>query len=377
MKLVESYVSKTLSSIVLVAMFIFGASIAQASNEHAEHGHKKSGEEKAFNAKDMIMHHISDAHEFHVVGDENSSIHFTLPLPIILYTDNGLVTFLSSEFQHDDHGHVVVEKNGASFVKSHEKIYQLNAGASHAEFDAHNHVTNGQKVLLDFSITKNVFSLFLSAIILLLIFTSVASHYKKGNQVPKGLASFIEPLIVFVRDEIVKPNIDAKKYEKFLPYLLTVFFFIWLNNLLGLVPFFPGSANVTGNIAFTMTLAVLTLLVTNINGTKDYWGHIFWMPGVPIPLRFLLAVIELVGVLTKPFALMVRLFANISAGHIIILSLFSIIFIFQDVSWAGLSAPLALFMNILELLVAFLQAYVFTMLSALFIGQAVEEHDHH
>ncbi|MCP4521519.1 MAG: F0F1 ATP synthase subunit A [Cytophagales bacterium] len=354
---------------MLLIMFVFGINVAQASDPtHNDNNHAK--EEKEFNATEMIMHHIKDAHDFHIAGD------LSLPLPIILFTDNGLVTFLSSEFHHNDDGHVVVSKNGANFVKVHEKIYQLNAGVSHAEFDAEHHIINGVSPL-DFSITKNTFSLMLSAIILLVIFMSVASHYKKGNQVPKGLASFVEPLIVFVRDEIVRPNIDPKKYERFLPYLLTIFFFVWLNNLLGLVPFFPGSANLTGNIAFTMTLAVLTLLVTNLSGTKDYWGHILWMPGVPLPLKPILAVIELVGVLTKPFALMIRLFANISAGHIIILSLFSIIFIFKDAAWAGLSAPLALFMNILELLVAFLQAYVFTMLSALFIGQAVEEHDHH
>ncbi len=376
MELAKSYVSKTLSSIILVTMFIFGASFAQASHGNTENEHKKGGEEEPFNSQEMIMHHIKDAHEFHVIGDENSPVHYTLPLPIILFTDNGLVTFLSSEFHHNDDGHVVVNKNGGSFVKVHEKIYQLNPGASHAEFDAEHHITNGSAPL-DFSITKNVFSLFLSAILLLLIFANVASHYKKGNQVPKGLASFIEPLIIFVRDDVIRPNIGEKKYEKFLPYLLSVFFFVWLNNLIGLVPFFPGSSNLTGNIAFTLTLAVFTMLVTNFNGTKDYWMHILWMPGVPVPLRPLLAVIELVGVLTKPFALMVRLFANISAGHIIILSLFSIIFIFKSVAWAGLSVPLALFMNVLELLVAFLQAYVFTMLSALFIGQAVEEHDHH
>lgn len=366
MKLAESSISKTLSSILLLAMFIFGTSIAKASGGHDEH----KGEDKPFDATEMIMHHIKDAHDFHVAGD------FSIPLPIILFTDNGLVTFSSAEFHHNDDGHVKVERNGLSFVKVHEKIYQLETGATAASFDEHHHIKNGIAPL-DFSITKNVFALFLSAIILLLVFTSVAANYKKGNQVPSGIASFVEPLIIFVRDEIVEPNIDSKNSHRFMPYLLTIFFFVWVNNLLGLVPFFPGGANLTGNIAFTMTLAVLTMLMTNLNGSKDYWGHILWMPGVPLPLKPILAVIELVGVLTKPFALMVRLFANITAGHIIILSLFSIIFVFKDAAWAGLSAPLGLFMNVLELLVAFLQAYVFTMLSALFIGQAVETHDHH
>lgn len=367
MKLAVTNISKILSSILLLMMLIFGTSIVKASGGHDEH---KEGEDKPFNPTEMIMHHIKDAHEFHVGGD------FSIPLPIILFTDNGLVTFSSSEFHHKDDGSVSVQKNGLSFVKYHEKIYQLETNAKSAIIE-HHHLTNGKAILLDFSITKNVFSLLLSAIILLLVFTSVASNYKKGNQIPSGIASFVEPLIIFVRDEIVKPNIDSKKSDRFMPYLLTIFFFVWVNNLLGLVPFFPGGANLTGNIAFTMTLAVFTMLMTNLNGSKDYWGHILWMPGVPTPLKPILAVIELVGVLTKPFALMVRLFANISAGHIIILSLFSIIFVFKDAAWAGLSAPLALFMNVLELLVAFLQAYVFTMLSALFIGQAVETHDHH
>jgi F-type H+-transporting ATPase subunit a len=237
------------------------------------------------------------------------------------------------------------------------------------------HLSNAKP--MDFSITKNVLSLFMGAILILLILLSVARYYKKNGAVaPKGIAKFLEPIIVMVRDDIAKANIDHHKYNKYVPYLLTVFFFIWLNNMLGLIPFLPGGANLTGNISVTLFLAVCTLLVTVFSGNKNYWGHIFWMPGVPVPMKFFMMPIELIGVLTKPFALMIRLFANITAGHIIVLALISIIFINKNVAWGGLSVPMALFISILELLVAFLQAFLFAMLSALFIGAAVEEAHH-
>ena len=186
----------------------------------------------------------------------------------------------------------------------------------------------------------------------------------------------MEPLVLFVRDDIAVPNI-GKKADKFLPYLLTVFFFIWINNLIGLVPFFPGSANLTGNISFTVTLALITFLITNFNGNKDYWKHIFATPGVPVWLAPIMIPVEIMGILAKPIALLIRLFANITAGHIIILSLISLIFIFKSVAIAPVSVGFVLFMNVLELLVAAIQAYIFTLLSALFIGMAVEEHEHH
>ncbi|MCL4133348.1 UNVERIFIED_CONTAM: hypothetical protein GTU68_017521 [Idotea baltica] len=214
----------------------------------------------------------------------------------------------------------------------------------------------------------------LASAILLLVFFSVAKACKKNEgKKPTGLQNAIEPFVNFVVDDIAKPNI-GHKYEKFIPYLCTVFFFILVLNLLGLVPIFPGSANVTGNIAVTLVLSVFTMIVTNINGTKDYWMHML-NPPVPAFLKPLMIPIELIGILTKPFALMVRLFANISAGHIIILSLVSLVFIFA--AGAAVAVPFVLFMNCIELLVAFLQAYIFTMLSALFIGLAVEEHEHH
>jgi F-type H+-transporting ATPase subunit a len=330
-------------------------------------GSKEKGGEEEFNVVDMIMHHIADSHEWHLWGEGEHSV--SIPLPVILYTDNGLVTFSSSEFHHDDTGHHIVTKDGMNFVRNHGKIYQLNAGETAVEFDAEHHILNGKKPL-DFSITKNVASMFISIIILLLIFISIARSYRK-SKVPTGFAGLMEPLILFVRDDIAKSLIDEKKYMKYVPYLLTLFFFIWVNNLLGLV---PTGANLTGNIATTMVLAVLTLLIVNFSGNAHYWKHIFWMPGVPVPMKLILAPIEFLGVFTKPFALMIRLFANITAGHIIILSLVSLIFIFQ---WAGTpSMLLAIFIMILEFVVAFVQAYIFTFLTALFIGMAVEDAHH-
>jgi F-type H+-transporting ATPase subunit a len=205
----------------------------------------------------------------------------------------------------------------------------------------------------------------------------VARSYKKNQLAPKGIAGFLEPLITFVRDDIARPNIGEKKYAQYMPYLLTIFFFIWINNLIGLIPFFPFSSNLTGNIYFTFVLAFITFIVTTLSGNKEYWGHIFNTPGVPVWLAPIMIPVEIIGMLTKPFALMIRLFANITAGHIIILSLISLIFIFESVAVSPISGAFVVFMTVLEMLVAALQAYIFTLLSALFIGQAVAEHDHH
>ena len=362
---------KKVVTTLFIAMISLSAFANHSVGESDAHANSANSGEKEFNAVEMIMHHIADAHEFHVVGD------VTVALPVILYTDKGIVTFMSSEFHHDDHGLHVVTKNGQRFIKNHEHIYfaseKADGHGSYVSLNEEDAVLNAAP--LDFSITKNVFSMMMSAILLLFIFLSVASAYKKKGvtSAPTGFQNLMETLILFVRDEIVRPNITSSKADKFVPYLLTVFFFIWINNMIGLVPFFPFSSNLTGNIAFTLTMAVCTMIITNLNGNKNYWGHIFWMPGVPSAMKIVLAPIELIGVFTKPFALMVRLFANITAGHIIILSLISVIFS-MGAAWASLSGPLALFMNVLELLVAFLQAYVFTLLSALFIGQAVDDH---
>ena len=331
--------------------------------------------EKKFNPTDLINGHIGDSHEFHIMDLGGHAISFYLP--VILWTDNGLVTFSSEQFHHDNSGEHVVKQGGQEFVRNNEIIFYKDKYDALTAKEKTEGAFNFDARPLNFSITKLVFSMFMSSIILLIIFLAVAKSYNKNKLAPKGLAGFLEPLIVFVRDDIARPNIGEKKYAKYMPYLLTVFFFIWINNLIGLIPFFPFSANLTGNIYFTFVLAFITLLITTFSGNKSYWGHIFNTPGVPFWLAPIMIPVELIGMLTKPFALMIRLFANITAGHIIILSLFSLIFIFETVAVSPISGAFVLFMSVLELLVAALQAYVFTLLSALFIGQAVEEHDHH
>ena len=323
-----------------------------------------SGKE-GFDAGQMILHHIYDSHEWHVFDWRGES--YSIPLPVIIYhEEKGLNIFMSSKFNHGkdvykgyklDHGNVV-------FIGGNGEIDGVQTG-----------------MIWDFSITKNVFSLFLSILILLLIFTTISKRYQvRKNQPPKGIQSLLEPIIIFVRDDIAKSAIGEKHYEKYLSFLLTVFFFIFLNNLLGLVPFFPGGANLTGNIAVPMVLASLVFIITTLSGTKYYWRHIFAMPGVPKPVLLILTPIEILGALLKPLVLMIRLFANITAGHIIILSFFSMIFIFGEMHPAAgygvsvFSSLFVLFMMTLELLVAFLQAYVFTLLAAMYFGAALEEH---
>jgi F-type H+-transporting ATPase subunit a len=281
--------------------------------------------------------------------------------------------FSSKEFHHDNSGEHEVAIDQQSFVRNNEVIYYKDKYKLLKEEDRG--AFNLSARPLDFSITKNVFSMFLSVIILFVLFFFTAKNYKNSNLVPKGIAGFLEPLVTFVRDDIAIPNI-GKKADKYTPYLLTVFFFVWINNLIGLIPFFPFSSNLTGNIFFTFVLAFITFLVTLFSGNKNYWSHIL-MPPVPKLLYPIMIPIEIIGIFTKPFALMIRLFANITAGHIIILSLVSLIFIFNSVAVAPISGVFVLFMSVLELIVAALQAYVFTLLTALFIGQAVEDHDHH
>ncbi|TCK83403.1 F0F1 ATP synthase subunit A [Albibacterium bauzanense] len=361
-------------------LFTFSTSSAQndiASTSSVESESLQELEkENGLDINNFILHHIADAHEFHFFGEgENwKGIYF----PIILLTDQGLVTFSAKNFQLDHDGVVVVEKNGQRFVRYHNKIYYASEEAEHGSFlsmttnEKGEHVVSNAKPW-DFSITKNVFTILLSIAALCFIFISVANSYKKREgKAPKGLQSLIEPIIIFVRDDIAKPNLGYK-YERYMPYLLTVFFFIWFNNMFGLVPFFPGGANVTGNIAVTMVLASITLLITLFSGNKAYWGHIF-RPNVPWWLYPLMIPVEIIGVFTKPIALMIRLFANITAGHILVLALISLIFVFESVAVAPASILFVLFISLIELLVAFIQAFIFTILSALFIGMAIEEH---
>ena len=335
----------------------------------------KSDETKEFDVNEMIMHHIKDAHEFHIMDIDGHAVSF--PLPIILWTDNGLVTFLSSEFNHDDSGKVIVERKGQEFIKYHEKIYYANNTDTdkYVYYDVSGNVAN--KKPLDLSITKMVFSMFLSMLLLVLIFVATARTYSKSKKgEPSGLGKFTEPLVMFIKDEVAMPMIGKKSYHKYMPFLLTLFFFIWINNVMGLIPFFPFSANLSGNIAFTFVLAAITFIITTIVANKDYWKHIFWMPGIPVPMKLFLAPIEFLGIFIKPISLMIRLFANISAGHIIILSLISLIFIFKSLWLAPASLFFSVFISLIEVLVVAIQAYIFTMLSALYIGSAIEEHEH-
>jgi F-type H+-transporting ATPase subunit a len=311
--------------------------------------------EDKFNTSQVIMEHIADGHDWHLWG--HTSIH----LPVILYTDKGLEFFSSGKFNH---GHDAFAGKHYTYSLVHEKVKIMTAdGQINDEASSH---------LIDFSITKNVASMMLSMLFLCLIFISVANAYKKrGIAAPKGLQSWLEPIIIFVRDEIARPNL-GDKYAKFMPYLLTVFFFIWMNNVLGLVPFFPGGANVTGNIAVTLVLALVTFVITTLNGTKTYWSHVF-TPHVPLWLYPLMIPVEIIGLFTKPFALMIRLFANITAGHILVLSLVCLIFIFKSMAVATVSVPFVVFISVIEMLVAFIQAFIFTILSALYIGMALEK----
>jgi len=353
-----------LKAIFLALVVVFLTSFSA----FASGGHDDHGKVEEFVPGDVIIHHVLDNHEIHIGN-------FHIPLPIILWDNGKLVGPFSSS-------HLRNGANYKGYVMSHEKIYSVGEG-NELKHDAEGHIDAPKP--LDFSITKSVMGVFITAILMMLIFFAVARGYKKREgQAPKGIQSALEPLIVFVRDEIAKPSIGPK-YNKFLPYLLTVFFFIWIANLLGLIPFI-GGFNVTGNIAVALVLALITFILTAANGNKDYWMHIFWTPGVPwwlkvpIPLMF---IIEFIGFLSKPIVLMLRLFANITAGHIIILAFVSLIFIFNNLYGAGggfgvsvVSVIFSIFMFCIELLVAFLQAYVFTLLSALYLGSAVEEHAH-
>lgn len=329
-----------------------------AEQSHAqEHASTDSSTEEAFDPSKVILHHIADAHDWHLFDktDAHGGVHpVSIPLPVLIWCQGRMHTFLSSAF---DHGHARPVSHGLTFL-----------------MDEHGHIAEASGLpVLDFSITKNVASMLLSIVILILLFGSMARSYSRSDQkLPGGLAKFLEPIILFIRDDIARPNIGEHRYQRYMPFLLTAFFFIWINNLLGLL---PTGANLTGNIAVSLVLAVFTMIITNWSGNKHYWGHIF-KPHVPLWLYPIMVPVELVGIFSKPIALTIRLFANITAGHIIILSLISLIFIFKSLAMAPVSLAFVLFMECLEMLVAVLQAYVFTLLSALFIGLATAEPEH-
>ena len=319
--------------------------------------------------KDYIDHHLLDGHSFDIMVSKNADgteNHIGFPLPVIFYDSaNGFHSFMSSEFHH---GEKPVESKGSYYTLSHEKIYKTDANGTMI-LDKDHHATNEK--MLDLSITKSVLMILVTSLIMILIFVGIARGYK-NSLVPSGAGKILEPVILFIRDDIAKPNI-GHNYKKYMGYLLTIFFFILFLNIFGLMPF---GINVTGNIAITFALALLTFLITQFTANKNYWQHIFWMPGLPWPMKIVMMPIEIIGLFIKPFSLLIRLFANMSAGHIIVMSLIALIYYFQNII-AGIAFPFLTFViYLLEVLVAFLQAYIFTMLSAVYFGMANEEHGH-
>ena len=325
-----------------------------------------AGNENKFDASRVIMEHIMDNHQFHLADIGGHSVSF--PLPIILYSkEKGFDAFMSSRFEH---GHASYH----GYKMEENKVIAVNE----------NGAVNEEVKVYDFSLTRNVVQMFIAVILLLIIMTNVARKYQKNGSMvaPSGFQNAVEPVITFVRDEVGKPNL-GNKYEKYMPYLLSVFFFILINNLVGLI---PGSANVTGNISFTLVLAVISLVVIVFSTNGHFWGHIFWPPGVPFLVKFILIPVEFAGVFIKPAALMIRLFANMVAGHIVIICFISLIFIFgamntgAGIGFSPVSLAFTVFIYFIELLVAFIQAFIFTNLTAVFIGQAFEtghaEHEH-
>ncbi|MCO6494606.1 MAG: F0F1 ATP synthase subunit A [Bacteroidetes bacterium] len=350
--LTEISVLKYSFSLIFFLLFFLISPSLKAESEPA---HKEK-----FQPGKMIMSHVKDAYDWHIMDINGKAI--SIPLPVIVYhPERGFDMFLSSKFHH-----------GHEPYKGYHLVYKEN------QFRYVLESVDGSS-FYNFSLTKNNTSIVMVSIIIMLIFFSVAKAYKRREgMAPKGFQSLIEPIILFVRDEIAKPSV-GKKYETFLPFLLTIFFFIWINNLFGIIPFFPGGANVTGNISITFVLALFTLVITIFSGNKVYWKHIL-LPDVPIWMYPILIPIEIMGIFLKPFVLMLRLFANILAEHIIALGFFSLIFIFGETSKAvGMSVGVfsvlfTVFMGLLSILVTFIQAYVFTLLSALYFGMATEEH---
>ena len=347
---------------ILVILFVLAPFFTWAQHEATETEH--GAESKREGIKAFIDHHLQDSHYFTFTEDEEAGSHYGIPLPVILW-DNGLKVFSSSEFHH---GETVAEVDGNYYALYHNKIYKTDAEGT-ITYDDHHHPENAKP--LDFSITKNVVTMLLVSLLMFLLFRGLAKSYRKNNGIATGIGRFFEPLVVFVRDEIAIPNIGEKNYKKYMSFLLTIFFFIWFLNLLGMTPL---GVNVTGNIAVTFGLALITFLITTFTANKNYWGHIFWMPGVPKLMRIVLAPIEVLGMFIKPFSLMIRLYANMTAGHVVLMSIIGLMFLFKNWIGSSLSFGLAFALSILELLVAALQAYIFTMLSALYFGMANEEH---
>jgi F-type H+-transporting ATPase subunit a len=365
--LVTGMMSKSLKSL-LVAVFsmvllVLSKGAVANGGDGDKQGEKK---EEKFDAATVIMEHIKDGHSFHFFTA--GEFHAAIPLPVILYSpQKGWSVFSSSHFGHEN------EETYQGYKLENGDVVAVNADGT----------VDKSIQVYDFSLTRNVVQMILALVLLVWLMIKIAGTYSKGQGLrtaPRGIQSLVEPVITFVRDDIAKPNL-GHKYEKYLPYLLTVFFFILINNILGLI---PGSANVTGNIAFTFVLAIISLVVILFSSNGHFWGHIFWPPGVPFLIKIVLVPVEFAGVFIKPVALMIRLFANMVAGHIIIISFISLIFIFgamnQVAGWgfSPFSILFTVFIYLIEILVAFIQAYIFTNLTAVFVGQAFEgSHDDH
>jgi F-type H+-transporting ATPase subunit a len=377
---------KSFAVAVFTIVFTFFLTPVFAQPDHKEDGKNGKPKKEAFNAKEIIFGHVLDAHEFHfmeIKNDDGTETPISIPLPVILYSpQRGMDFFMSSRFHHGEeayNNYIILTDKTIKERGLDPKKYsaqQIVAIDDKGEIDA-------SVTVYDLSLTRNVVQMLLALILFGWIMIKIAKRYKKGEGVttaPKGVQGFFEPIIIFIQDDVAKPNLGGA-YIKYLPYLLTVFFFILINNIFGLI---PGSANVTGNIAFTVILGLISFAVILASSNKHYWGHIFNPPGMDLWVKFILVPVEIVSVFVKPMALIIRLFANMVAGHIIIICLISLIFIFSAMNtYIGIGAsPVAvaftIFIYFIELLVAFLQAYIFTMLTAVFIGQAREgSHAHH
>jgi len=363
---------KLLTSLLLLIAFQANAQHEDTLEKKIELSSKETAKEER---KEYIQHHLLDSYDFNLFSvkkDDGTESHIGFPLPIILW-DNGLQVFSSSKFHH---GESVAENNGNFYKIDHNKIYKTDESGV-INYDEEHHATNTKP--LDFSITKSVVMIFLTGLLMFLLFAGLAKSYVKNGGIASGAGRFFEPIVLYIRDDIARPNIGEKHYKKYMGYLLTIFFFIWFLNMFGLTPF---GVNVTGNIAVTFAMALLTFLITNFTGKKDYWKHLFDPLGdsMPwygkLPIYIILVPIELLGVFIKPFSLLIRLYANMQAGHIVLMSLIGLMFLFKSWFGSGMSFMLAFAISLIEILVALLQAYIFTMLSALYFGFAAEEHEH-
>jgi F-type H+-transporting ATPase subunit a len=360
----------------VLGVFIFVVSFTATAAAIRDEG--DSPKDTKTEIKEYIAHHLQDSHDFNVMASTDEATgeihHYGFPLPVILI-DDGIQVFMSSKFHH---GETLAESNGNFYKLYHSKIYKTDAAGTITYNAEHpEHPSNVRP--LDFSITKSVVMILVTMFLLLWLFRSLATSYAKNGSIPKGIGRFFEPIVLYIRDDIAIPNIGDEKYKRYMPFLLTVFFFIWFLNMFGLTPF---GVNVTGNIAVTTALAVMVFFLTNFTGTKDYWMHIFDPLGKSLPwygklvLYPILVLIEIAGIFIKPFALLIRLYANMTAGHVVLMSLIGLIFIFK--SWGGgaFGFALSFAISMIEVLVALLQAYIFTMLASLYFGFAAETHDH-